>query len=172
MKLKDVDINILSELLKNSKISDRKLAEKIQVSQPTVTRRRARLERELSIHYTSLPNFRKLNLEILAFNLVHWRPEKYESIDDRDDFMKRVLEFRKRHPNIIFASDGSGLGYTRMAVSFHKNYTEYMRFTRDFQSGWGEYIEKFESFIVSLKSEKILRLFDFSQLAEYIKTME
>jgi DNA-binding Lrp family transcriptional regulator len=45
--LKDVDLKILSELMKNSKASDRQLAKKIGVSQPTVTRRRARLEREL-----------------------------------------------------------------------------------------------------------------------------
>jgi len=172
MKLKDVDINILSELLKNSKISDRKLAEKIQVSQPTVTRRRARLERKLSIHYTSLPNFRKLNLEILAFNLIHWKPEKYESRPDKDAFMKRVLEFREKHPNIILASDGMGLGFTRIAVTFHKDYTDYVKFANEFRSGWGEYIQKFESFIVSLESEKALRLLDFSHLAEYIRAVK
>jgi len=43
-KLKVIDYKILFELTKNSKISDRKLAKKVGVSQPTITRRRAKLE--------------------------------------------------------------------------------------------------------------------------------
>ncbi|UCE96610.1 MAG: AsnC family protein [Candidatus Bathyarchaeota archaeon] len=44
-KLKKIDYMILFKLTKNSKFSDRKLARKFGVSQPTVTRRRAALEK-------------------------------------------------------------------------------------------------------------------------------
>ena len=54
-KLKDIDFKILFELMKNSKTSDRKLAKKIGVSQPTVTRRRARLQKEVIEGYTTIP---------------------------------------------------------------------------------------------------------------------
>lgn len=46
-QLKDIDFRILAELMGNSKTSDRKLARTIGVSQPTVTRRRANLERDV-----------------------------------------------------------------------------------------------------------------------------
>lgn len=43
--MKKVELKVLSELMKNSKISDRELAKTIGVSQPTVTRARTRLEK-------------------------------------------------------------------------------------------------------------------------------
>ena len=58
--LKGIDFKILSELLKNSKMSDRKLAKKIGVSQPTVTRRRAKLEKDVIDCYTLIPEWEKL----------------------------------------------------------------------------------------------------------------
>jgi len=57
MKLKNIDYMILSELIKNSKTSDRKLAKIVEVSQPTVTRRRINLEKEGLLEYTIIPNF-------------------------------------------------------------------------------------------------------------------
>lgn len=57
MKLKNIDYMILSELIKNSKTSDRKLAKIVGVSQPTVTRRRINLEKEGLLEYTITPNF-------------------------------------------------------------------------------------------------------------------
>ena len=69
-KIKDIDLKILSGLMKNSKISDRKLADSIGVSQPTVTRRRARLEKEAFDGYTVIPKWGKLGYEILALTFV------------------------------------------------------------------------------------------------------
>ena len=46
--------------MKNSKLSDRKLSKKIGVSQPTVTRRRARLEKEILDGYTAIPKWTEL----------------------------------------------------------------------------------------------------------------
>ena len=63
------------ELLKNSKESDRKLARKLGVSQPTITRTRNKLEREGFIRsYTIFPNWRKLGFEILALTFVKMDP--------------------------------------------------------------------------------------------------
>mgnify|MGYP006271117405 CR=1 FL=1 len=44
--LKDVELRIVAELMKNSRRSDRELAKVVGVSQPTVTRTRSRLEKE------------------------------------------------------------------------------------------------------------------------------
>ena len=42
-KLKPIDYELVSELIKNSRLSDRQVAKKMNVSQPTVTRRRGEL---------------------------------------------------------------------------------------------------------------------------------
>jgi DNA-binding Lrp family transcriptional regulator len=68
-KLKDIDFKILFGLMKNSKTSDRQLAKKIGVSQPTVTRRRARLEKELINGYTAVPKWEKLDMRYLPSHL-------------------------------------------------------------------------------------------------------
>ena len=43
-QLKDVELRLISELIKDSRRSDRELAKAIGVSQPTVSRVRVRLE--------------------------------------------------------------------------------------------------------------------------------
>ena len=73
MNLKPIDFKILSELVKNSKISDRKLSKVLDVSQPTVTRRRARLEKLGLLDYTAFLNFPKLGFKILAFTFSRWK---------------------------------------------------------------------------------------------------
>ncbi len=69
--MKDTELKLISELMKNSRKSDRELAKVIGVSQPTITRTRARLEKEGYIReYTAIPDFRRLGYEIMAFIFV------------------------------------------------------------------------------------------------------
>lgn len=44
--MKDIEVRIISELMKNSRRSDRELAKAIGVSQPTISRTIKRLEKE------------------------------------------------------------------------------------------------------------------------------
>ncbi len=164
-KLKDIDYKILFELTKNSKTSDRKLAQIVGVSQPTITRRRALLEREELIDYTAIPNFEKLGLEIMAFTYAHWKGEGYP--DQRESEAKSFLS---KHPNIIFVSMGRGMGMDRMFISLHKNYTDYAEFMQELKGEWGRFLTNSDTFMVSLKSDKILRQLTFKHLSEYIKT--
>ncbi len=166
-KIKDIDLKILSGLMKNSKISDRKLAEIIGVSQPTVTRRRAKMEKELSIDYTAIPNFSKLGMEILVFHFVQWKPTCTHV--QTKDFQKRVDKFLSDHPNIIFISSGQGLGMSRIAISIHKNYSEYVAFMTEFKEKWGPHAAKDDSFIISLEGDRAKRPLTFKYLADYIK---
>ena len=61
---------LVSEMLKNSKKSDRELAGILGVSQPTVSRTRARIEKEYIKTYTIIPDFQKLGYQIMAFTLA------------------------------------------------------------------------------------------------------
>ena len=72
--MKEIELKLLSELMKNSRRSDRDLAKAIGVSQPTVTRIRSRLEKEGYIkEYTMIPDFSRLGYEILALTLIKLR---------------------------------------------------------------------------------------------------
>jgi len=168
-KLKEVDFKILTGLMKNSKISDRKLADSIGVSQPTVTRRRARLEEELSADYTMIPDFAKLGMEIMAFHFANWKPKDFGTPNQLKDFIERIDKYVSEHPNLIFISSGQGLGMTRVAISMHRSYSDYVNFETEFQEKFGSYAAKRESFIVSLKSDKVMRPLTFKYLADYIE---
>jgi Lrp/AsnC family transcriptional regulator for asnA, asnC and gidA len=61
--VKDIELKLISELMKNSRRSDRALAKVLKTSQPMVTRTRARLEREGYLReYTVIPDFHKLGV--------------------------------------------------------------------------------------------------------------
>ena len=85
-KLKDIDFKIIFELMKNSKISDRELAKKIGVSQPTVSRKRAKLEKEGLLDYTAIPDLKKLGFQIMAFSFSKWTPEALTELLPREEF--------------------------------------------------------------------------------------
>ena len=169
-KLKDVDYKIISELMKNSRISDRKLAKIVGVSQPTVSRKRAMLEREKLLDFTAIPDFSKFGFEIMAFSFYSWTPEAAgELIENRDAIMKKLATFLLKHKNIIFACKGRGFGMERMMISLHESYTDYVKLMHDVGQVWGKYLSQSNSFIVSLKEDVVGRQFTFKYLAEYLK---
>jgi len=173
-KLNSTDYTVLFELIRNSKISDRKLASKLGVSQPTITRRRARLESKGLIDYMVVPNFEKFGIEIIAFTFASWKPEtrrEYKKKQDSKEMIKRHDRFLSSHANIIFEAGGRGFGNGAGGVfmSLHRNYTEYSDFLKDLEIAWGEYITRINSFVVSTRSGQIRRHFTFKYLKDYIK---
>lgn len=65
--MKKIDMKLLSELLKDSKRSDRELAKVLGVSQPTVTRMRTKLVKEGMIRdWIVVPDFVKMGYEIFS----------------------------------------------------------------------------------------------------------
>lgn len=161
-----MDLAILSALMKNSNISDRKLAKMMGVSQPTITRRRTKLEKDGLLDYRIVPNFEKLGYEILAFTLLVWKREEHMKLKQEEDYWKKVQAFLSDYPNIVFASSGHGLGMTRIVVSVHESYSDYVKLMTKIDESWGMYMDKFDSFIVSLKSDNILRQFSFENLID------
>jgi len=121
--LKDVERKMLSELIKNSRRSDRELAKAIGTSQPTATRIRTKLEKEGYIkEYTTIPNLNKVGYAILALTFI--------KIDIKHSLPpKEVTEYRKIHydalsknPNaVLLVKRGMGLGYDAVVISLHEN---------------------------------------------------
>ena len=166
VRLKEIDYKILSELMKNSKVSDRQLARKLGVSQPTVSRRRVKLERELIDGYTVFPKWGELGYNILAVTLVKIKT----AIATKDRFLdvrERAKKWLKDHPNVIMASGCRGPGVDSIMISLHKNYGDYDAFMRNQRLELGDLLENVQSSIVNLAGEEVIRPLHLKYLAEH-----
>ncbi len=141
---KELPQQLLRELLKNSKRSDRQLAKVLKVSQPTVTRARHNLEKSGVIQdYTIVPNFRDIGFEILAITLVKLKPRFITP-----ERMKEAEKHAAKFPNAILSSMGEGLGMNGVVISIHKNYTEYNHHLKLLRTDWGNVLSGIQSFII------------------------
>lgn len=156
-------IRLLLEMLKNSRRSDRDLAKVLGVSQPTVTRTRQRLEKEYIRTYTLVPSFDKIGYEIIALTLF-----KYKSYDQHETskMFQSAKEWCDKYPNVIFASDGEGLGKDAVIISLHWSYSSYADFVRQFTVDWAQFVTDLQSFLVSVKNSAPLKPFDLKYLSE------
>jgi DNA-binding Lrp family transcriptional regulator len=69
--VRGVELKLVSELMKNSRRSDRELAKAVGVSEPTIGRLIKKLEKEGIIQeYTMIPDFAKLGYELMAITLA------------------------------------------------------------------------------------------------------
>lgn len=123
--MKDAERKLISELMKNSRRSDRALAKTVGISQPTVSRMIKKLEKEGIIkEYTMIPDFRKLGYSLLALTFVKLRkklsPEEAEKA--RETAKQQLGE---SHFGIIMLERGLGLGYDGVIVSFYEDYAVY-----------------------------------------------
>jgi len=158
-------LRLLRELLKNSRRSDRDIAKLFGSSQPTISRLRNQLDKKGYVKtYTVIPDFAKLGYEILAFTFA--KLKTYPSTDEAQKIMQHATEWVNKHPNVIFASDGEGVGADIVMMSFHKNYSKYADFMRIYAMEWGEILGGFQSFIVSLPSGFKMKPFDLKYLAD------
>ncbi len=158
---------LLKELLRDSKRSDREISRVIEVSQPTVTRARGQLKKRGYIKtFTIIPDFEKLGYQILAFTFS--KMKTYPSIEEVEKIVELATEWTMKHPNVIFAADGEGLGSDVVMISFHKDYALYSDFMRSYAMDWGEVVDSFNSFLVSLGSGFKLKPLDLKYLADDI----
>jgi DNA-binding Lrp family transcriptional regulator len=169
-KLKNNEIRVISELLKNNRRSDRQLAKALNVSQPTVTRIMTKLEKEgLIKEHTIIPDFRKLGIELVAFVFGAWSPEKIKDYSE-EERVNKAKKFLSEHPNVVFASSGRGLDKERMMISLHKDYADYTEFIRQARAEWAGLVE-LESFIICLEVDVMPLPFSLRNLGKYTEKM-
>jgi len=167
-ELKPIDYKILRELLKNSRRSDRELAKAIGTSQPTITRRRANIEKNFIDGYTAIPKWEKIGFEIVAFTFVKHNI-KYAKPKDRDETYSKVKEWMMKQPNVVLAISGQGLGWDGVFVSFHKNYSDFTEFIRKHNSSeFGSLLVDCQSFISNISPTTIRKPFHLKYLSEAI----
>ena len=124
-QLKELDYKILYELMNNAKKSDREIAKALGISQPTVSRKRAFLEKEVIDGYTVIPKWEKLGYRIFAMTFVKIKPvvgTKEEYADSR----KRGTEWLMSQPYIVMSGGCRGMGVDAFNLSFHKSYSDMM----------------------------------------------
>lgn len=167
-KLKNTEMRLISELMKDSRRSDRQLAKALNVSQPTVTRTRTKLEKDGIIkEHTITADFRKLGIELVAFVFGVWLPEKVKDYSD-DKRVIKVKEFLSNHPNVVFASTGQGLNKNNVMMSVHKDYSDYSEFMKQARDQWPGLVE-FDSFIISLESDLTVLPLSLRNMGKYIE---
>jgi DNA-binding Lrp family transcriptional regulator len=163
--MKEMVKKLLSELLKNSRRSDRELSKVLGVSQATVTRMRNNLVRDGVIReFTIIPNFGELGYELFAISSVRTKVMT-------EELVKRAEKWVKQYPNVVLMAAAEGGGKTGVIVSLHKNYTDYSRFVSEARMYWGEQAEDYDTLLVSLKG-MVAKPFSLRSLAEALSKSE
>jgi len=166
--LRDFELKIVSELMKNSRRSDRELAKILGVSQPTVSRIINKLEKSGIVQeYTMIPDFAKLGYQILAMTFVRLK----QSLDSEEiEGAKRIIrDTLKNTPlELVMLERGLGLGSDGVIVSYHKDYASHVRFIELLKSFNLVSVEEIKTFRVDLQDEVRFLPLTFLSLAQCI----
>jgi DNA-binding Lrp family transcriptional regulator len=167
--VKETELKLIAEVMKDSRRSDRQLARAIGVSQPTISRTIKKLEKEGFLkEFTTIPDLGKLGVEIVAFTFGIWSSEKIKDYPEKER-IEKAKKFIAKHPNVLFASSGRGLGMARIIVTIHKDYSDYEEFMRAAETEWAGLLTGLESFTLSVRTDMITAPFSLSRLMDYIR---
>jgi DNA-binding Lrp family transcriptional regulator len=166
--LKDVELKLVIELLKNSHRSDRELAKAIRVSQPTLSRTRERLEKQGTIkEYTIVPDYVQLGFALMSITFTKMKGRLSKEIID--DYKKRARNAMSKHPSaLILGNTGMGCNADYVTIAFHKNYSEYSEFMTDIRQFPNVNIDETRSFLVDLVEQNQFQSLSFYHLAGYL----
>lgn len=166
--MKDVELRLVSELMKDARRSDRQLAKSVGASQPTITRARTRLERKGYItEYTMIPDFAKLGLNVMSVTFATWdkklTSEEYSRIMEAGSALDK-----KKRLSVIMVSRGIGANFDLMIISLHESYSASREFANEIKRM--PYSERLslQHFIVDLTENPTYRTLTFSSFAEYL----
>ena len=131
--LKDVELKLISELMKNSHRSDSELAKAIGVSTLTVSRMIAKLEQDKVIReFAMIPDFSQLGFKIMAViflklerNGAPLTPRQLE------EMFSDATKLEKDDPRpFLLVETGVGLSHDMMVVALFHSFSEYVGYLR------------------------------------------
>jgi DNA-binding Lrp family transcriptional regulator len=170
--MKVAEVKLISELMKNSRRSDRELAKAVGVSQPTISRMIRKLERDGVIReYTMIPDFRKLGYQLLALTFVKLRstlgPEETEKA-------RRITrqELEKSSFGVIMLERGIGLGYDGVLMGLYEDYAAYTEHRNRLKEYPFLEVADVEGFLISLDDDVRYRPLTMQALAKRLLVAE
>jgi DNA-binding Lrp family transcriptional regulator len=167
--MKGVEVKLVSELMKNSRRSDREIAKAIGVSQPTASRMIKKLEKEGIIkEYTIIPDFKRLGYQIMA--ITFFGKQETEKKDERAELRKAALEMEKKTPQAnLIVVNGIGLQKGRVAVNLFRDYSSYAEGMNIIKSLPHIDADRIESFLVDLNDEDNFRMLSMAAAARHFQ---
>ena len=175
--MKEVELKLVAELMKNSRRSDRELAKAIGTTQPTVTRTRGRLEKAGIIReYTMIPDFQKLGYHLMAVVFSKLRALSPKELDELYAEARKI-EKQNQH-TFLMVMNGRGLGQDMVSVSFFRNYSEYARYLRTTREEAAQQLkaylnlEEVEGFLINLDENAHYQPITFSRIAANMRKMK
>jgi DNA-binding Lrp family transcriptional regulator len=166
--LKDLEVRLIAELMKNSRRSDRELAKAIGTSQPTISRLIKKLERQGAIkEYTIIPDFTQLGYTLMGATLLEVKGtlsrEKFKEV------RKVTTDIEKNAPNAaLLAVNGIGGKKNRLFLSFYEKYADYSRAMTLARRIPSVDVDTMESLLVDLSDETNYRVLSMSAIANHL----
>ena len=158
-KLKETEIRIIVELMRNSRRSDREIGKAVGVSQPTVNRTIKKLEKEGVIkEYTMIPDFHTLGFEIMGFTQFELYEKPYT---DRARARETLIEAFAS----LAAVEGISESANRMLMSLYESYSEYSKVRNILRAVPIINVDKINSFFVDLNDKRSYRYLSMSAVA-------
>lgn len=170
MVLKDIERKMLSELMKNSRRSDRELSKAIGTSQPTATRIRTKLEKEGFVkEYTAIPNFSKIGYDILSLTFIKLDVKRSLPPQGIEEYREMHYQAFSKEPNaILIIKRGMGLGYDAVIISLHQDYSSCDKFRTFIRQNMTDRITGIDTFLVNLEEEQNSLPFSFYTFANQL----
>jgi len=170
--MKPVELRLISELMKNSRRSDRELAKAVGVSQPTVSRLVRKLEKQGIVkEYTMIPDFSKLDYEIIALTFL--KNQEPPSKDEMPLLKERGHELERKGTSVaIMIMNGMGLNSDRVILSFHRNYASLQSLIEAMKSLSSRHVSYVDTFIISTKEKTHTRELTFEAFARQLASLE
>ena len=163
--LKTIDYKLLFELMKNSHRSDRELAKALDVSQPTITRRRSMLEKNYINGYTIIPKFGKIGFEMASFTFLKSN-RNHNNGNGKDGNVDKLKSWFEKQPNVVLVQVGRGMGWDIITISFHKSFSAYASFMRKQEEELSDLITESETFHADLRNGNSIKPFHLKYLSE------
>jgi DNA-binding Lrp family transcriptional regulator len=166
--LKDVELRLISELIKNSRRSDRELAKIMRVSQSTVTRARTRLEKTGVIReYTIIPDFCAIGYNIMGATRFGLRGEPVK--EGIKETRQTVIDAEDSPRVNLIAAEGMGSEHNRLFVNLYESYSDYDQAMNLFRQVRVVNFDQIDTFLVDLNNKRSYRILSMSAVAKHLQ---